>query len=197
MPKLYEVMKLIRLILIAFIFLTQQISAQSDDLPFFQPYVKVGYGYMDSSKPAHFVNTEMSLYINSFGNTVECDENMTLGGCLIANIIFMISAFELSGGLEAALHNSNSYLIPKVGFYLRPLYFGKAGINVTTFGMNVSAGFTIPIKKEYMIELMYLNNFVNFKNSPFDENVSKYQLNVQLPLHINFSSKKSTNNLLF
>lgn len=178
------------------LFFTQLVHAQLDELPFLQPFVKVGYGYVDSSRPMHVLNSEVSLYINSFGNTIGCYD-MTLGGCLITNLFFMISAFEISGGVEAALHNNNSYLIPKAGFYLRPLYFGKAGVNISPMGVNLSAGISIPTKKNYMIELLYQSHFQNFERSPLDEHVSKFQLSIQIPIKADLTSRKKTKNEMF
>lgn len=175
-------MTLKRIFLIQFILLSQVVIAQIDDLPFYQPFLKTGYSYTDSSKPMHALNAEISLYINSFGNTVECGENQSFGGCIITNIVFMMSAFELTGGFDAALHNRNTYLVPKAGFFLRPLYFGKAGINVSTFGVYFGAGISIPTKKDYLVEILYQDNLQNFKHSPILENVSRFQIGLQIPL---------------
>ncbi|MDP3353557.1 MAG: hypothetical protein Q8S44_07445 [Flavobacteriaceae bacterium] len=170
------------LFLVAF-FLIVSVKAQEDrSLPLFQSFVKTSYGFMNSSKPTHFIDTEFSLYINSFGNTVDCGDDQSFFGCLLMNAFISFSAFELSGGFDTALYNGNFYIVPKAGLYLRPLYFGKVGITVSKFNVGSSIGFSIPTKKDYLIEMLYQRNFNNYKDAPFEEGKSRFQIGIQIPL---------------
>jgi hypothetical protein len=159
------------------------IKAQEErNLPLFQTFVKTSYGFMDTSNPVHIIDTEFSLYINSFGNTIECGEDTSFLGCLLMNTFVAFSAFELSGGFDTTLYNGNFYIAPKAGLYLRPLYFGKVGLTFSKFNVGSSIGFSIPTKKEYLIELLYQKNFQNYKDAPFEEGNSRFQIGVQIPL---------------
>lgn len=172
-----------KLLFLLLIFKSIFSNAQEDrSLPLFQSFVKTGYGFMDSSKPTHFIDTEFSLYINSFGNTVDCGEDQSFFGCLLMNAFVAFSAFELSGGFDTALYNGNFYVAPKAGLYFRPLYFGKVGLTVSKFNIGSSIGFSIPTKKDYLIEMLYQSNFNNYKNAPFEEGKSRFQIGVQIPM---------------
>ena len=174
-------MKIYLVLFATFIFVS--INAQDDrNLPMFQSFVKTSYGFMDSSNPVHIVDTEFSLYINSFGNTIECDDDTSFFGCLLMNAFVAFSAFELSGGFDTAIHEDNFYLTPKASLYLRPLYFGKVGLTVSKYYIGSSIGFSIPTKKDYLIELLYQKNFENFNKTPFEEGKSRFQIGVQIPL---------------
>lgn len=177
-----------------FILLNTVIFAQNnDDLPFFQSFFKTGYGVVDSSKPMHAVNSEFSLYINSFGNTIECGEDQSFGGCFLMNALIFISAMEFSAGIETALHDNKVYIIPKGAFYLRPLYYGKAGIVFNRFGVNSSFGVMIPTKKKFKVELLIQKNLSNYNNSPISSNTSKYYIGVQIPIIFSKNKHSLTN----
>lgn len=165
--------------------------------PHFETFLKTSYAYIDHDKPIHLLNAEASLYINTFGNIAGCDEGVNLAGCFLFNVITFISALELSGGFDTTYFDDKFYLAPKVGFYLRPLYYGKAGFTVSTFSLNSSVGISFPIKKEYLVEMLFQSNLGNFKYAPFDEGLSRFQIGLQIPLYTNLSLYKKSKNVLF
>lgn len=165
--------------------------------PHFETFLKTSYGYINNDKPIHLLNTEASLYINTFGNTAACEEGANLAHCYIFNIITFISAIELSGGFDTTYFDDKLYLSPKGGFYLRPFYYGKAGFTISTFSLNSSVGISFPIKKDYLIEMLFQSNLVNFKGAPFDEGLSRFQIGLQIPFYTNLSLTKKSKSLIF
>jgi hypothetical protein len=165
--------------------------------PHFETFLKTSYGYIDNDKPVHLLNAEASLYINTFGNTARCEEGDNIAGCFLFNVITFISALEISGGFDTTYFDDKFYLSPKAAFYLRPLYYGKAGFTISTLSLNSSVGISFPIKKDYLVEMLFQSNMVNFKNAPFDENLSRFQIGLQIPFYTDLSIVKKSKNVIF
>lgn len=169
-------------------------AQKNNPKPHFETFLKTSYAYIDHDKPIHLINAEASLYINSFGNMALCEDETNLMGCLLFNIITIFSAYELSGGFDTMYLDDKFYLAPKAGFYLRPLYYGKAGINISTMSINTSVGISFPIKKVYLVEMLFQSNLVNFNQAPFEEDLSRFQIGLQVPFYTELSLNKKSKN---
>lgn len=129
------------------------------------------------------LDNELSLYINSFGNTFDCN-NTSLGSCIFGNLVSIFSAFEISAGFDTYFGDFDSPTIqPKVSLYLRPFYYAKIGATLGTKHPSFNFGFTIPVKS-IMIEFLYKD--VRDYNSQFENNnfeLSRYQIGILIPLN--------------
>ncbi|CAM1346276.1 hypothetical protein [Tenacibaculum crassostreae] len=130
------------------------------------------------------LDNEISLYINSFGNTFDCGNDTSFGACIFGNIITIFSAFEVSAGFDTFFGNFDSPTIqPKISFYLRPFYYTKIGATFSTKHPSFNFGFTIPIKN-IMIELLY-KDVKDYNENFYSEsfNLSRYQIGIMIPLN--------------
>lgn len=170
------------LILISILFLSIQLFSQTPDTKQkFEFFSKHSIGFESPSSNNNLIlDNEVSIYINTFGNTINCDSSTSLGGCILINIISIFSAYEVSAGFDTYIGNSSPLFRPKIGFYLRPLYYGKIGVNFSTKNPIFSAGCTIPVKK-FQIEFLY--NEVKSYNRFSSEGTSRYQIGIMIPLN--------------
>jgi hypothetical protein len=195
---------LIFLLIINSIFTQAQISS---GFPPTETFIKVGYSNAFQAPNIHFISTDFVLYINKFGgkrdNNDNYDDNKkdnskpNILGELLLSFLSSISATEINAGLDATIYKQEVYLIPKIGFIGRPLYYGKLGITASTIGINFVAGASFPIQKYYLIEILYQSKLVNFKGSPYYKSTTDgISIGIQLPIYIPTRSK-SKNKKLF
>lgn len=167
---------------ITFLLFTIQFYSQNTNIkPMFEFFTKHSIGLESTSLNKNFIlDNEASVYINSFGNTINCDSGTSVGGCILVNIISIFSAYEVSIGFDTFIGNSSPLVQPKIGVYLRPFYYGKIGVNFSTKNPMFSAGFTIPIKK-FQLEFLY-NNVYSYQTDPIRSS-SRYQIGIMIPLN--------------
>ncbi len=194
--------------ILSFIFLSVFSQAQSTlGFPPTEIFIKVGYANAFQTPNIHFLSTDFVFYINKFGgkrddkddysNNKNDTSKPNIFGELLLSLLGSISATELNAGLDATVYEQKIYIIPKIGFIARPLYFGKLGMTASTIGINFVAGASFPIQGYYLIEVLYQSNFVNFDNSPYyDGSTDGIRIGVQIPVNMPTRSK-SKNKKLF
>ncbi len=178
------------LILIA-IGLSFNVFAQHIAFPKFELFSKNSLGIINyQNENTTVINNELSFYINSFGNSLPCDD-LSFGQCLFTNIIMAISAFEITAGIDTQNDRPNLKVLPKFGILLRPLYYGKIGLNFNRESVYFISGITIPINNN-LIELLYQKDIQGPENQPNSIASSRYQIGIQFPLLK--QSKENTKN---
>lgn len=179
---------LISIILISVSYL----SFSQQQKPITELYLKSGYGLVYEPYNGHIVNTQLSFYLNTFGHGGDCDDIDSFLGCILINTLMLFSALEFDAGFETGFYDNEFRFIPKAGFFIRPLYYGKAGFALSTKGMSVNMGFSIPLKNNFQLELLYQNLIGVFNNNLYHQSQERVQINLQIPLS-NYSGVQKGN----
>lgn len=98
-------------------------------------------------------------------------------------LFISISMFEAHVGLATTYSQEHFYLIPKMGVVLRPLYYGKLGLQISSQSMSIQPGLCIPIK-DYQLELLYHYQIVVFKQAIIEPDTHGLSVGLQIPLYI-------------
>ncbi|MDY0780672.1 hypothetical protein [Tenacibaculum sp. IB213877] len=169
-------------ILFLFILSIYSLNAQQKK---YQLYSKNALGFYSGINQGNFIlDNEISLYINTFGNTHDCGNDTSLGNCIFTNLILAFSSFEVSGGFDTILGKFDSPAIqPKFSVYIRPFHVAKIGASLGTKHPSFNFGFAIPVKN-IMIEFLYknvrdYNTDINTDEFDYD----RFQLGIMIPLN--------------
>lgn len=174
-------MKKLTTLLLFILFITNSFSQKRK----FEIFSKNAISFYTPAPSQNVVlDNEISLYINSFGNTYPCDNGTSFGACLFGNLISIFSAFEIAAGFDTYIGNFDSPTIqPKVSAYLRPFYYTKIGVTLGTKHPSFNAGFTIPLNG-VMIEFLYKDvRDYNDQLTVESFQLSRYQLGIMIPLN--------------